>query len=202
MMWSGTSARASPARPLVVIVTGPPASGKSTLAPRLAAGLGLPYLSKDLFKETLFDELGWSDREWSVRLGHASMALLYRTAAELLRARQSVVLESPFYAEWDTQEFRKLEARFGCRFAQVVCCASGPTLVERFRRRVGTPERHPGHTDAASLEPMLARLLHERWDALELAGPVFRVDTETRGGLPIDALVGEIRPLLAWPSRS
>ena len=51
--------------PLVVIITGPPASGKSMLGRELARRLALPLLSKDLFKEVLFDQLGWSDREWS-----------------------------------------------------------------------------------------------------------------------------------------
>jgi adenylate kinase family enzyme len=33
--------------PLLVVVTGPPASGKSTLARQLASSLGVPFLSKD-----------------------------------------------------------------------------------------------------------------------------------------------------------
>jgi adenylate kinase family enzyme len=37
---------ADPAR-LYVVVTGPPASGKSTLAPGLADALGLPLVAKD-----------------------------------------------------------------------------------------------------------------------------------------------------------
>jgi SpoVK/Ycf46/Vps4 family AAA+-type ATPase len=68
------------AMPLVLIITAPPASGKSTLGRQLAQRLGLPFLSKDLFKEVLFDVLGWSDLEWSQRLGRASMKLLFRSA--------------------------------------------------------------------------------------------------------------------------
>jgi predicted kinase len=149
-------------------------------------------LSKDLFKETLFDSLGWHDREWSRRLGGASMALLFRSAQALLEAGQSVALESNFYAASETPQVRALGQRYACQFVQVVCTAPGPTLVERFERRERSGERHPGHAGIASLDEILPRLLAERWDALEPEGPVFTVDT-TDGVVDVDRLARSIR---------
>lgn len=164
--------------PVVLIITGPPASGKSTLGRQLARKLALPFLAKDMFKEILFDHLGWSDPEWSRRLGAASMDLLYRTAAALLEAGESVALEANFYSEWDTPKLVKLAEVSGCRFVQVVCTASKSTLAERYRHRSVTGERHPGHTESEPLEDTLARLFTGRWEALALEGPVIRVETE------------------------
>lgn len=48
--------------PQVILVNGLPATGKTTLARRIATDLRLPLLAKDAIKETLFDTLGWSDR--------------------------------------------------------------------------------------------------------------------------------------------
>ena len=140
-------------RPLVLIITGPPASGKTSVGRQLARILGLPFLSKDLFKETLFDQLGWSDLEWSHRLGSASMALLYRSAAALLDAGHSVALEANFYAKWDAPRLLELAERWPCCFVQVVCTASQSTLTERYRRRIATGERHPGHTESEPQGP-------------------------------------------------
>ena len=94
-------------RPFVLIITGAPASGKTTLGRQLAASLHLPFLSKDLFKESLFDSLGWQDRDWSRRLGGASMALLFRVRGALLEADQSVALESNFYVGGETSQLRE-----------------------------------------------------------------------------------------------
>ena len=69
------------------------------------------------------------------------MALLFRSAEVFLDAGQSVALEASFYAQWDTLKFRDLQQRFDCRFVQVVCTASGPTLVELYTRRIQTGER-------------------------------------------------------------
>ena len=176
-------------QPVVLIITGPPASGKSTLGRELAQQLGLPFIGKDVFKEILFDHLGWSDREWSRRLGAASMDLLHRTAAALLEAGHSVALEANFYSEWDTPKLLKLAEVTGCRFVQVVCTASKSTLAERYRRRSKSGERHPGHTQSEDLEETIKRLFTGRWDALALEGPLITVETES---LPSAAVLGDI----------
>jgi predicted kinase len=175
--------------PVVLIVTGPPASGKSTLGRELARKLGLPFLGKDVFKEILFDHLGWSDREWSRRLGAASMDLLYQSAAALLEAGQSVALEANFYANWDTPKLLKLADISGCRFIQLVCTASKSTLAERYRRRSLSGERHPGHTESEQLEETIAQLFTGNWEALALEGPVISLNTES---LPSAALLENI----------
>jgi hypothetical protein len=59
-------------------------------------------------------------------------------------------------------------------------------------------ERHPGHGGTASLDEILPRLLAERWDALELEGPVFTVDT-TDGGVDIHGLVRSISLVAGRP---
>ena len=66
-----------PSHPWIVIVNGPPAAGKTTFARSLAGELRLPLFTKDDIKESLFDTLGFQDREWSRKLGLASLVLLF-----------------------------------------------------------------------------------------------------------------------------
>jgi predicted kinase len=179
----------------VLIITGPPAAGKTTLGVQLARRLGVPFLSKDLLKETLFDQLGWSDRPWSRRLASASLALMFKIAGALLDAEVSVALESNFYPEWDTSRLRDLGDHHRCRFAQVVCSASGPTLVERYMQRIASGDRHPGHTDSEDLQDIVRQLLTqpERWDAMEVDGPVFRVRTDGESSPDVEALAQAVQ---------
>ena len=59
-----------------VVVSGPPASGKTTLARAIAPALGLPLVAKDTIKEALMSVLPVPDIETSRAVGRASVAAL------------------------------------------------------------------------------------------------------------------------------
>src|SRR5689334_3614554 len=65
----------------LVVVSGLPGSGKSTLGTALAGALGLPLIDKDDVLEAMFDRLGCDDREQRERLSRASDEVLFRVAA-------------------------------------------------------------------------------------------------------------------------
>ena len=162
----------------MLVVTGPPASGKSTVAAQLAQALGWPLLAKDDIKERLFDVLGSSDREWSRRLSAASYELLFDVTSRCLRAGNSVVLEANFRDAHGTR-LRAVLVEHQARCAQVVCTADPAVLELRLRARSADAGRHPGHRDVALIDE-LPELIAASGQALEVEGPVLRLDT-TRG---------------------
>src|SRR3954464_3844836 len=113
---------------LVIIVTRPPGSGKTTLGRRVAEEFRLPFIHKDGIKELLFDTLGWSDREWSKRLGHATYMIPFHILEGLLKAGTSVVVESNFPPAFDDERFGELRAKYPFDAFQVVCVADGDVL--------------------------------------------------------------------------
>jgi adenylate kinase family enzyme len=81
-------ATGSPAR-TVVLVTGTPGAGKTTVSRALSKALTLPLLSKDAIKESLFDVLGVRDREWSLQLGAAANNVLWSLLSQNARRAPS-----------------------------------------------------------------------------------------------------------------
>jgi len=163
--------------PLLVIVTGLPGTGKTTLGRRLAADLGLSFLYKDGIKETLFDGLGWSDREWSRRLGLASYDLLFYFLGVELAAGRSLVVESNFSARYDASRFLALKERHGFEPFQILCHAAGDVVFERFRSRATSPDRHPGHVEGANMAEFEPIVRQGRPDPLAIGGTLVEVDT-------------------------
>jgi predicted kinase len=159
----------------LVLVTGPPSAGKTTMARPLARRLALPLIGKDTIKEALFDALGTGDREWSRRLGGASYAVMLALARQVPAA----VLDANFYPDHGPA---LLEA---CRRPiEVFCCCPVGELERRFAVRA--PTRHPGHVDHV-LDDRVKAALGTR--PLALGGPLLELNTAS----PVD-----VAAVAAW----
>src|SRR5260370_36371413 len=66
----------------LIVVSGAPGTGKSTIAAALADELGWPLLALDPVKETLADVLGLGGESWSNRVGDAAAEVLLRLSAQ------------------------------------------------------------------------------------------------------------------------
>ena len=86
----------SDVRPVLVLVSGAPGSGKTTLAARLATDLRLPLLTKDAIKEALLDAVAAPGRARPRELGAAAFAVLYAVVGRLLDADVGAVVEGNF----------------------------------------------------------------------------------------------------------
>ncbi len=155
------------------------------LAPELAAGLGLPLLTKDVIKETHADVLGsdppsgLTQREWNRRLGSAASETMW---ALLGRSAPGAVLESSWRADVRGRVEAGLRQAGLAGAAEIWCEAPLPLLRERFARRRASS--HPIH-GAAPDEDEWAQMV-EHAEPLGL-GPVLRLDTS--GQIDLAAVV-------------
>jgi hypothetical protein len=157
-----------------VIVSGLPASGKSTLGAAVATALGLPLLDKDDLLEALFDTLGVGDAGWRNQLSRAADEILKRQA---LRSQGAVI------ASWWRHPSSRFESgtptdwlpRLSGDLVELHCKCHPQVAVDRFFAR----ERHSGHLDSSkSKSEELARFQElSEYGALGV-GRIAEVDTE------------------------
>jgi predicted kinase len=173
----------------VVLVSGAPGAGKSTLAGPLAAALRLPLLSKDLIKETMHDVLAGAVREagapaglaWSRSLGATAMELLWALAAQA----PAVVLEANFRprSEYERSRIAALIADGG-RLVEVYCRCPAPVAAARYAERGLTS--HPVHVVTSVSTEFLAE-----FDRPVGLGEVIEVDTTAL--VDVAALASHVR---------
>jgi predicted kinase len=177
-----------PQIPALVVVTGPPGTGKTTIARGLAEELRLPLLEKDTLKEIVGGALGITDRSGSQRLGAAVFDVIAAVVHDLLHRGSSVVAEGNF-----TARSRLLADLPACRLVQVHVDAAPDVIRERLRGRDG--ERHPVHYDADAADEIAARAAAGEWAELPVRGGLVRVDTT--GGFPrMHDVAAEVASLL------
>ncbi len=180
-------------RPLLIITTGRPAAGKSTLAKWLSKELGISVVSKDNIREVLFDGLGWKDRKWAQMLGRTSVDLMFYFAEMQLQAGCSLILDNAFDPSLSAPRFQALKTRYGVETIQIVCDSDQETLFNRFRERARTGNRHPGHGDDNVLDELRANLAKEQSPIMEIGGSILEVDTTDFAKIDYQTILGKVK---------
>jgi predicted kinase len=127
---------------LHIIVTGIPASGKSTVGRAVAEELGLAMLDKDEILEGLFTSEGVGDAEWRTRLS--------RVADEVLQER-ALQSDGAVISSWWRHPASHVDSGTPVEWlsylpgvvVELHCICSPHGAAERFLSR----KRHEGHLD-------------------------------------------------------
>lgn len=127
-------ARVSTSSPRLVLICGLPASGKSTLARRLATQLPAIRLDKDAWVERLGGDL------WDDDLRERVEGLLWDLTLELLEQGQSVILEWGHWARAERDEKRLGARAVGADVELHYLSAPIDELVDRAERRTASGE--------------------------------------------------------------
>jgi hypothetical protein len=170
-----------------VVVSGLPASGKTTVARHVATALELPLIDKDDILERLFASKGIGDAAWRRALSRESDALL-RAEAE---RSQGAVLASFWHLDGMPEDSGTPTAWLTMlrgRLVHVRCVCPPDMAATRFAART----RHPGHLDRDTPHATLLEGL-QRLDRLAPPDLGACLDVDTSRRVAADELVRSVR---------
>ncbi len=183
-------------QPLLIIVSGPPSSGKTTLAKSISQKFNLPLITKDSLKEILFDTVGWKDREWSNKIGSASFVIIHYFLDALMPTRQSIIIEGNFKTEFESQHLSPRLSQYNYQAIQIMCQCDGQILFERFKQRSESGNRHPGHCDTGNYEELKESLLLGKYPPLDIKSKIIIFDSTDLNNLNYSPIFDSITPLI------
>lgn len=161
--------------PTLVVVAGPPGSGKTTLAHKIAAEIGCPAICRDEIKEgmahTADEFIAGPGDELTIR----TLPVFFGTLELLIRAGVTTVAEAAFQ---DRIWRLGLEPLIGVAEFRIVHCTVTPDLAFRrsLRRRSNNPLRS-AHPDPDLSDKSEWTRRHADFERPALEAPWMEVDT-------------------------
>jgi predicted kinase len=174
--------------PTLVIISGPTAAGKTTLAHRLALALGCPAICRDEIKEGMVHATSGFVASPSDELTKRTFPVFFDVLALLLGAGVTTVADAAFQdANWR----RGLDPLLGLAQLRIVDChVPAEVALSRALRRFESNPTRRAHVDPGPDQDLadFARL-RAAFERLSLEAPALEVDT-TDGYQPgLDAIV-------------
>lgn len=129
----------------LIVMTGLPSTGKSSIAKAIGQELGMPVFAKD-WLEAALRRCGFAQEPGTAqRLGYAAYELISALAEQQLRLGQSAVLDSVASTGSIRSAWRGLAATYSAGWYVIECVCTDPTLhrkrlLSRNRRIPDWPE--------------------------------------------------------------
>jgi predicted kinase len=178
------------ALPVLVVVSGPPGSGKTTLAHRLAAAIGCPAICRDEIKEGMAHAVPGFTAGPGDELTRRTNPVFFAVLDLLLRAGVTTVAEAAFQ---DRVWRPRLEPLRDLARIRVVRCHAGAGVAAAriIRRAQDNPPRraHPGPRGQAEREAA-----HRAFRPVSIDAPALDVDTEDGYRPPFGQILSFIQP--------
>jgi predicted kinase len=194
---------------ICILISGIPASGKSTFANRLSEHFKIPMISKDTIKEHLYDVVGYESRAEKVKLATASTNIMYYFAEQMMKAGQIFVLENNF-ENVSEAGLQILLGDYGYTAVTITLTGENEKIYRRFLERDNGSEKRRGHVvneyypeksrdknaDILSYGDYVWGITQRGIDTVKLEGPQIKVDAANFKTIDWEDLYAQIGKLM------
>ncbi|MDD3138826.1 MAG: AAA family ATPase [Lachnospiraceae bacterium] len=125
----------------LIILTGAPASGKSSIAEAVGAKLGIDVISKDGFKIELLERYGFTNHAEKKKLSIEGEKIMHDTIKDYVNKNIDLIVDNNF-KHFNTVREIISQADVDVVIKCVYCIADYDVLAKRYNDRISSGNRH------------------------------------------------------------
>ena len=193
----------------IIVLSGMPATGKSTLCKEMTREFGYPVIEKDAIKEELFDTVGFDSYHQKRALDHAANAVVIHAVEKILQSGGSAIVDNNFDVE-SGKKFASLIEKYDPECVCVFLYGDPDVLHARYTERDNAHARHLGHVLQEHYPPlegdslyytMTREEFHEKFisrgmDAFRCPGERIEIDTTDFSRVSFKQTVEKVKEIL------
>lgn len=180
----------------IIIISGPPSAGKSTLAKKLSERYRFPIVSCDSIKELLFDAFHCNNLALYKMSRAASYNLMYSIIELFLQCKQPFIIDSVLSSREIKKKLSRIHQNYNFKCLHINLAASGKILWERYQKRSASGLRHPGYLDNLRKKQLEKRILKGYSRPPNIKGKIIEIDTTDFKKINYNKLFTEINKFL------
>lgn len=125
----------------LIIITGAPASGKSSIAENIGKRINTEVISKDAYKIELFEKYGFTCHAEKKKLSIQGEKIMHETIAKNIYLNQDLIVDNNFK---NYNELRKIinSSSNSVDIKCIYCVADYSILAKRYNERISSGNRH------------------------------------------------------------
>lgn len=180
-------------KPLLIVVTGSPASGKTTLAHILAGKINCPVISRDEFKEGYINTLNLSHAESDSSVDLHVYNTFFEAIDLLISKGISIIIEAAFQDKLWRPKLLSLSDKAALK---IIICKTNTDLISfRFANRLSNdPGREKFHGDRSiSLSKEKFTMLIENYKPVTIDASTLQVNTTESYDPNIEEIINFIK---------
>jgi|GEM_PF-1885909 len=184
-------------RAKVIIVSGPPCAGKTTLAEKLAKRFKLPIISRKMIRDLLFNTYDCEDLSIFNKSRQVGFNIMFILIKLFLHRSQSFIIDSAFNSDRSRKKICEFQKKYKFDCLLIDLRATGEVLWSRYQARIKLEQKRQDYFFNSRLRQIKKLAFRGFTPAPKISGKTIKIDMTNFKKVNYQKIIQEVKAFQA-----